>query len=82
MNEAPRFEDTLICEDCNKVDSSLKILWRKAARRAGREAGPDWSLAPAEIALIVTATPHGRHLIDTTKGLALVAQLLTTGNPR
>jgi ssDNA-binding Zn-finger/Zn-ribbon topoisomerase 1 len=50
-----RFEETVICDQCNTVDGFVK-------RRLGLPA--DWSYSPEEIRRFVTATPHGNHVVD------------------
>lgn len=50
-----RFPATVVCEQCNSADSAAK---RKLKL-------PAWfSFSPAEIRAFVSATPHGKHLID------------------
>ncbi len=52
---APRFAETILCDQCNAADG-------RAKRQLGLPA--DWSFSPAELAQFVTATPHGSHAID------------------
>ena len=51
----PRFEETLICDQCNMADASAKRQLRLR---------PHFSFAPSEISRFITASPHGPHRID------------------
>jgi hypothetical protein len=50
-----RFDDTLMCEQCNSADKDAK-----------RELGlpKEFSFSPQEIKRFVIGTPHGRHLLN------------------
>jgi len=52
---APRFEQAILCEQCNSADASAK---RKL------NLPKQFSFSPKEIAQFVAATPHGWHLLD------------------
>ena len=71
----PRFENTVICEDCNHVDAKIKRELKRSTirklftltdeellrRRAALVL--DFSLSAAEIGAVVIARPHQRHVI-------------------
>jgi hypothetical protein len=50
-----RFPETVICDQCNSADGTAK-------RKLGLPR--NFSFAPEEIALFISASPHGRHKID------------------
>lgn len=58
-----RFQDTIICGDCNSADGAVK-------RKLGLPAS--WSFSPAEIAQFVAVSPHsGKTLINYDIALAI-----------
>lgn len=63
----PRFEPTVVCEQCNSADASAK-------RKLGLP--KDFSFSPGEIGQFVLAFAHGRHLIDYEKARAIYSRLL------
>lgn len=63
---SPRFEPTIICEQCNSADANAK---RKL------ELPSDFSFAPWEIRQFVLAHPHGKHLIDYPVALSIYSSL-------
>jgi len=52
---SPRFEPTVICEQCNSADGAVK---RKL------NLPQDFSFTPLEIRAFVKPQAHGKHLID------------------
>jgi hypothetical protein len=66
---APRFERTILCEQCNSADASAK---RKL------NLPKQFSFSPAEIAQFVTATPHGWHLLDYDRAAEIYAAAQVT----
>jgi hypothetical protein len=62
-----RFVDTLLCEQCNSADASAK---RKL------KLPENFSFSPAEIAMFVTATPNGWHLLDYDIASRIYAQIV------
>jgi len=50
-----RFPETVICDQCNSADGAAKRKLRLPK---------DFSFAPYEIAMFVTAIPHGKHKIN------------------
>jgi hypothetical protein len=83
----PRFENVIICEDCNKVDAQIKQTLRRSTirklfvlsadellrRRAALAL--DISLSPAEIREVVVARPHHRHVIRLDRAYPIVRRL-------
>jgi hypothetical protein len=66
----PRFERTVICEQCNSADATAK---RKLKL-------PDWfSFAPDEIGLFVLPIPHGFHKIDYDRAQELFSAAIGLG---
>lgn len=62
-----RFADTLLCEQCNSADASAKKKLKL----------PEYfSFSPAEIAMFVTATPNGWHLLDYDIASRIYAQIV------
>jgi hypothetical protein len=57
-----RFPETVICDQCNVADGAVK---RKLMLPK------NFSFAPEEIRAFVSATPHGKHIIDYQKAHAL-----------
>ena len=51
----PRFEQTVICSQCNVADGAAK-------RKLGLP--KDFSFSPSEIRQFVKTAPHGKHVID------------------
>lgn len=58
-----RFDDVLICMDCNAADGEAK-------RKLREEINPNFSFAPDEIAAFILARPNLSHRIDCGKALA------------
>lgn len=57
-----RFQQTVICDQCNAADGQAKRHLDLPAR---------FSFSPSEIREFVTATPHGKHQIDLNKAKVL-----------
>ena len=53
--QTPRFEQTIICDQCNSSDGAVK---RKLSLPK------DFSFSPFEIMCFVEPTPHGKHVIN------------------
>ncbi|WP_197708599.1 hypothetical protein [Pseudomonas sp. LFM046] len=62
----PRFEPTVVCEQCNSADASAK---RKL------KLPKDFSFSPWEIRQFVLAWAHGKHLIDYQRAQAIYSAL-------
>ncbi|MBB3917981.1 MULTISPECIES: hypothetical protein [Rhizobium] len=67
---SPRFEPTVICEQCNSADASAK---RKL------NLPKDFSFTPFEIRQFVIAHAHGKHLIDYRVAQAIFDAVATLG---
>ena len=61
-----RFEKTVICDQCNSVDGAAKT-------KLGLPS--NFSFSPEEIGGFISATPHGRHVIDFEAALAIFERL-------
>lgn len=64
-----RFPVTIICLDCNNVDGRVKLRLRGIPKKG-------WSFSPEEIASVISAEPHRRHMIDWDKAQKLVDEIL------
>ena len=62
----PRFQRTVICDQCNSSDGSAKRRLKLPQH---------FSYSPAEIGIFVTATPHTKHTIDLQLALTIYQQL-------
>jgi hypothetical protein len=62
-----RFDETLICQDCNNADSAAKSNLERTC--------PHFSFSPAEIRLFITPRPNKEHQIDYKKSSALYETL-------
>lgn len=67
-----RFEETLLCEQCNNADTAAKRELRLPN---------DFSFSPQEINCFVSATPHGWHLINYMAAANLYAAVQRTVPP-
>lgn len=61
-----RFEDTLVCEDCNNADTDMKAA-------LGDDVDRFFSFSPAEIGAFVLPAPNRPHEIDIDAGRAVYA---------
>ncbi len=62
----PRFEPTVICEQCNSADAAAKRKLKLPS---------EFSFSPLEIKQFVTTYPHGKHLINYRVALSIYAGL-------
>lgn len=53
--EVPRFEQTIICDQCNSADGTAKRKLKLPV---------NFSFSPHEISSFVIASPHGKHQIN------------------
>jgi hypothetical protein len=60
----PRFQTTILCEQCNSADATAKRKLDLPKR---------FSYSPAEIRMFTTGTPHGWHLLDYDRALDVYA---------
>jgi hypothetical protein len=84
----PRFENVIVCEDCNNVDAKIKQELRRSTKRKlfilttdellRRRAAValDFSLSAAEIGEVVIARPHQQHLICWRKAYPIVRRIM------
>ena len=64
-----RFPRTVICQDCNDVDSNVKNAFPDLVRRG-------WSFSPAEIRQVIRPVPHQKHIVDMARAHELALEVL------
>jgi rubredoxin len=86
----PRFANVIVCEDCNKVDATIKHTLRRSTIRKLLTLTADellrrcdalrldFSLSPAEIHEVVIARPHQRHVIRLDRAYPIVRRIAET----
>jgi predicted Fe-S protein YdhL (DUF1289 family) len=83
----PRFKSVILCEDCNYVDADIKRELLRSTRRTlvrltadellRRHAAlrVDFSLSAPEIAEVVIARPHQRHIVRMERAFPIVRRI-------
>lgn len=65
----PRFPETLICDQCNSADGTVKRMLKLPK---------NFSFSPQEMRVFIEATPHGKHKIDYERALNLFTILMNS----
>lgn len=67
----PRFPETLICDQCNSADGTVKRMLKLPK---------NFSFSPQEMQIFIGATPHGKHEIDYERALELFTILMNSND--